>query len=234
MKGKGMKYISVAVIWLAFISGVSSAAEKPVLKDTRDKESYSLGYQIGGAYKNKDVDINTDVFMIGLQDGLTGSEPQLSRQEMQTTLGELQKKARDAEAAKKKRPVEQYRGEGREFLAANAKEPGVVTLPSGLQYKVIREGSGKSPGPHDSVTVNYRGTLINGNEFDSSYRNGEPATFRVDGVIKGWTEALQLMKEGAHWQLFIPADLAYGERGPLRDQALIFDVELISVQSSEQ
>lgn len=235
MKGKGMKYISVAVIWLAFISGVSSAAEKPVLKDTRDKESYSLGYQIGGAYKNKDVDINTDVFMIGLQDGLTGSEPQLSRQEMQTTLGELQKKARDAEAAKKKRPVEQYRGEGREFLAANAKEPGVVTLPSGLQYKVIREGSGKSPGPHDSVTVNYRGTLINGNEFDSSYRNGEPATFRVDGVIKGWTEALQMMKEGSKWELFVPSEVAYGARGMGRippNSTLIFDVELISVGSS--
>ena len=117
------------------------------------------------------------------------------------------------------------------FILINKK--GVVTLPSGLQYKVIREGTGKSPGPHDSVKVNYRGTLINGQEFDSSYRENKPATFRVDGVIKGWTEALQLMKEGAKWQLFIPADLAYGERGALADRTLIFDVELVSVASSQ-
>ena len=107
-------------------------------------------------------------------------------------------------------------------------------MPSGLQYKVIREGTGKSPGTNDSVTVDYRGTLINGQEFDSSYRKGEPATFRVNGVIKGWTEALQLMKEGAKWQLFIPPDLAYGRRGPLENQTLIFDVELISVKSLEK
>jgi FKBP-type peptidyl-prolyl cis-trans isomerase FklB len=114
-------------------------------------------------------------------------------------------------------------------LAENATKEGVKTTPSGLQYKVIREGTGKTPGPHDSVTVHYRGTRLDGREFDSSYRKNEPATFRVDGVIRGWTEALQLMKEGAKWQLFIPADLAYGERGPLADKTLIFDVELISV-----
>ncbi len=124
-----------------------------------------------------------------------------------------------------------YRAEGSEFLASNAKKQGVITLPSGLQYKVLEEGTGRSPGPNDSVTVHYRGTLIDGNEFDSSYGNNEPATFQVGGVIPGWTEALQLMKEGAKWQLFIPPDLAYGKRGPLSDRTLIFEVELISINA---
>jgi FKBP-type peptidyl-prolyl cis-trans isomerase FklB len=118
-----------------------------------------------------------------------------------------------------------------DFLAANAKKDGVVTTPSGLQYKVLEAGTGRTPGATDTVTVNYRGTLIDGKQFDSSYDRGKPATFRVDGVIAGWTEALQMMKEGAKWQLFIPQELAYGERGQLRDKTLIFDVELLSVDT---
>jgi FKBP-type peptidyl-prolyl cis-trans isomerase FklB len=123
---------------------------------------------------------------------------------------------------------EKYIGEGREFLAENAKKEGVVTLPSGLQYRVVKSGSGRTPGPQSTVTVNYRGTLIDGTEFGGS--GYTPDTFRVDGVISGWEQALQLMKEGDRWTLFVPADLAYGERGPLADRTVIFDIELISVE----
>jgi len=138
--------------------------------------------------------------------------------------------AREADQLKTK---EKYRGEGREFLAANAKKEGVITLPSGLQYKIIRPGTGRSPGPNDAVTVHYRGTLIDGTEFGSSDQaEGKLETFHVNGVIKGMAEALQLMKEGAKWQLFIPADLAYGERGPLADRAIIYELELIAIEPS--
>ncbi|MHB8811358.1 MAG: FKBP-type peptidyl-prolyl cis-trans isomerase, partial [Desulfobulbaceae bacterium] len=129
---------------------------------------------------------------------------------------------------------EKYRGEGREFLEQNAKTTGVVTLASGLQYKIDRHGTGKSPGPHDTVKVHYRGTLLDGSEFDSSYRGKTAGEFRVDGVMAGWTEALQLMKEGAKWRIFVPVDLAYGERGPLADRTVIFDIELIEVVPSRE
>lgn len=216
-----MKRMIFAFMVGLILNGVGFAAEKVELKDENDRLNYSLGFQIGDNLRRQGIRLRPDVLLQGIQDAVSASEPLMSLEEMQKTLA--------TKRQKKRQMAEQYRGEGREFLAENARKAGVVTLPSGLQYRVIREGTGKTPGPHDSVTVHYRGTLINGNEFDSSYRRGEPATFRVDGVIKGWTEALQLMKEGAHWQLFIPADLAYGERGPLADKTLIFDVELISV-----
>jgi FKBP-type peptidyl-prolyl cis-trans isomerase FklB len=224
-----MKYMVVPVLIMGLFLSVCFAAEPLQLKDENDRVNYSYGFQVGESFKRQGVEINVDVMLQGLQDALSGAEPLMTQEEMRAALLQLHEKARAAKYANRKQKSERYRGEGREFLIHNAKKPGVVTLPSGLQYKVIRKGSGKSPGPHDSVTVNYRGTLINGNEFDSSYREGKPATFRVDGVIKGWTEALQLMREGAKWQLYIPADLAYGKRGPLADKTLIFDVELISV-----
>jgi FKBP-type peptidyl-prolyl cis-trans isomerase FklB len=217
----------------ALLAGVGFAGETVRLKDENDRVNYSYGFQIGDNLKQKGVIVDTEILMKGIQDALSGAQPLMTQKEIHETLVESNRRSATARRAQKQQQKEQYRGEGREFLAANAKKPGIATLPSGLQYKVIREGTGKSPGPHDSVTVNYRGTLINGQEFDSSYRENKPATFRVDGVIKGWTEALQLMKEGAKWQLFIPADLAYGERGALADKTLIFDVELISVESSK-
>jgi len=222
------KVVFAFVIW-AILYGVIFAGEPLRLKDENDRLNYSYGFQIGDNLRQKGVTVDTEVLMKGIQDALSGAQPLMTQKEIHETLVEFNRRSAAAQRAQKQQQKEQYRGEGREFLAANAKKPGIVTLPSGLQYKVIREGTGKSPGPHDSVTVHYRGTLINGQEFDSSYRENKPATFRVDGVIKGWTEALQLMKEGAKWQLFIPADLAYGERGALADRTLIFDVELISV-----
>jgi FKBP-type peptidyl-prolyl cis-trans isomerase FklB len=217
------------VLSVILMSSLCLAGEKLDLKDEKAKINYSVGYQIGDDFKRQGVEINPEALVKGIQDSLSGEKGLMTPQERRNALVNLQRQVAAQQKQDKPKQAQEYPGEGREFLAANAKKPGVVTLPSGLQYKVIREGTGKTPGPHDSVTVNYRGTLINGNEFDSSYRRGKPATFRVDGVIAGWTEALQLMKEGAKWQLFIPPDLAYGERGTLADKTLIFDVELISV-----
>ena len=224
-----MKNMILGLITVTLLTGVAFANEPGLLKDEKEKLSYSYGFQIGESLKHNEVTVNQKVLMQGLQDALSGTQPLMNQEEMRDTLQKLQDKIRAVKYAERKKTAEGYRGEGRKFLSENAKKEGVVTLPSGLQYKVVKEGTGKAPGPHDSVTVNYRGTLIDGQEFDSSYRKGKPATFRVDGVIAGWTEALQLMKEGAKWQLFIPADLAYGERGALADRTLIFDVELISV-----
>jgi FKBP-type peptidyl-prolyl cis-trans isomerase FklB len=216
------------------MSNLCLAEEKLDLKDEKAKVNYSVGYQMGSDYKRQGVEISPEVLVKGIQDALSGEKPLMTPEERRDSLANLRSQLAAQQEPAKAKQAQEYRGEGREFLLENAKKEGVKTTDSGLQYKVIREGTGKMPGPHDSVTVNYRGTLIDGSEFDSSYRRGKPATFRVDGVIPGWTEALQLMKEGAKWQLFIPPDLAYGERGTLADKTLIFDVELISVQPAEK
>jgi len=199
-----MRYLLAMVLSVILMSSLCLAGEKLDLKDEKAKINYSVGYQIGDDFKRQGVEINPEALVKGIQDSLSGEKGLMTPQERRNALVNLQRQVAAQQKQDKPKQAQEYPGEGREFLAANAKKPGVVTLPSGLQYKVIREGTGKTPGPHDSVTVNYRGTLINGNEFDSSYRRGKPATFRVDGVIAGWTEALQLMKEGAKWQLFIP------------------------------
>ncbi len=152
---------------------------------------------------------------------------------MVKTLQELKKKVVAADTKTRQALAEKYRGEGREFLAANAKKAGIVSLPSGLQYKVVQEGKGKSPKPDDTVTVHYRGTLIDGAEFGSSYRDDKPATFTISGTIPAWREALPLMKEGAEWQLFIPADLAFGERGPLADRTVIYEIKLLAIEPAK-
>jgi FKBP-type peptidyl-prolyl cis-trans isomerase FklB len=231
-KGMLMRYGLVAVLLVAVMCGVALAAESMQLKDDKERISYSFGYQKGNDLKKEGVDLDIKAFSKGIQDALSGENPLMTPEEMHKAILDSRKQKLAARRSEKKQAKEQYWGEGREFLAANAEKEGVVTLPSGLQYKVIKKGTGRKPGPQDTVTVNYRGTLIDGTEFDSSYNN-KPATFRVDGVIKGWTEALQLMQEGAKWKLFIPADLAYGERGPLADRTLIFEVELLSVKPWE-
>jgi FKBP-type peptidyl-prolyl cis-trans isomerase FklB len=169
-----------------------------------------------------------------VQDALLGKEPLMTPQEIRTTLVDLQKKVAAVQDQKRKVEEEKILAQGKTFLAENRKKEGVKTLPSGLQYRIVAEGSGKTPKSTDTVTVHYRGTLIDGTEFDNSYSRGKPATFGVGRVIAGWTEALQLMKEGARWQLFIPPDLAYGEKGAGSkippNSTLIFEVELISVE----
>ena len=229
-----MKHILAAIVGIGLLFGVCSAAEKVELKDQKDKESYSLGYQFGESLKMQGVEINLDVYASAIRDALGGKEPQLSTEEMRSTVTGLRQRVAAAQQKALKEQGEKNLAEGKAFLTENGKKKEVKTLPSGLQYKVLSEGAGKTPKKSDTVTVHYRGTFMNGTEFDSSVGRGQPASFQVDGVIPGWTEALQLMKEGAKWQLFIPPELAYGERGmPPRippQSTLIFEVELISVK----
>ena len=229
-----MKYAVPMFISLIFLSGICYADEKLELKDQKDKESYSFGYQFGQNLKSQGVDLNLDIYTSGIRDALGGKEPRMSQEEIRATIGELQKRVMATRQKELKEKAEMNLAEGKAFLDENKKKEGVKTLPSGLQYKVLVEGSGKTPKATDTVTVHYRGTLINGSEFDSSYKKGQPTTFRVNGVIRGWSEALQLMKGGSKWQLFIPPELAYGEGGAggqiPPNCTLIFEVELISVK----
>ena len=213
---------------------LSSAADESLdFKDPTTRTNYSLGYQIGGDFKRQGVEMHAEAVVQGIRDALAGSEPQMPEAEMQSTLIELKNKVlTDQQAKRQKREIE-VMAEEKDFLEANAGKPGVVTTDSGLQYIHLEEGSGKSPGANDQVTVQYSGKLIDGTEFDSSYKRGKPATFRVDAVIKGWSEGLQLMKEGGKSRLFIPPELAYGHRGPLAHRTLIFEVELLSVGEGE-
>jgi FKBP-type peptidyl-prolyl cis-trans isomerase FklB len=203
--------------------------KSPQLKDQKDKVSYSIGMQIGFNLGRQKVDINPDVLAAGIKDAIAG-KPQLTTEQVKDIMAQFEK---DMEQ-KQKQLGEKNKTDGTKFLEDNKKKAGVKTTASGLQYKVEKEGTGATPKATDMVTVNYRGTLIDGTEFDSSYKRGQPATFPVNGVIKGWTEALQLMKQGAKYQLYIPANLAYGERamgpdiGP--NSTLIFDVELQDVK----
>jgi FKBP-type peptidyl-prolyl cis-trans isomerase FklB len=212
------------------LASIGFGEDKPQLKDLKDKVSYSVGLSVGSNFKKQGQDLNPDAVLAGLKDALSGKPPALSEKEMQETMEAWNKQMED----KQKAAGEKNAADGVKFLAENKSKSGVKTTASGLQYKVIKEGTGAQPKATDTVTVNYRGTLINGTEFDSSYKRGQPATFPVSGVIKGWTEALQLMKTGSKYQLFIPSSLAYGERAISADIAsnstLIFEVELLDVK----
>jgi FKBP-type peptidyl-prolyl cis-trans isomerase FklB len=205
-----------------------------VLKTQKDKLSYAIGLNIGKSLHKDAVEVDPAIFARGVKDALTGAKALLTDEELKTVLttlqGELQK--RQEETMRQAGEINKKAGDA--FLAENKTKPGVVTLPSGLQYKILTEGTGPKPAATDSVVCNYRGTLIDGTEFDSSYKRGQPATFPVNGVIKGWTEAVQLMPVGSKWQLFVPAELAYGNRGAGPtigpDATLIFEVELLSIQ----
>jgi FKBP-type peptidyl-prolyl cis-trans isomerase FklB len=229
-----MKYVLATILSVGFFFNICYADEKLELKDQKDKESYSLGYQFGQTLKAQGMDINLDVYVTGIRDALGGKGPLMSEEEIRAILTEVQKRVMATRQRGLKEKGEKNLAESRAFLEENKKKEGVKTLPSGLQYKVLVEGSGKTPKATDTVTVHYRGTLINGAEFDSSYKKGQPATLEVKGVIRGWGEALQLMKEGSKWQLFIPPELAYGERGVGSqvppNSTLIFEMELISVK----
>jgi FKBP-type peptidyl-prolyl cis-trans isomerase FklB len=205
------------------------------LTTQKDKFSYALGMNLGGSLKKQSVAVDPNILARGLKDALAGGKTALTEDQARATLMEVQTEMRKKQQEEMQAAGEASKKEGAAFLAANKSKDGVVTLPSGLQYKILTQGTGPKPTASDSVVCNYRGTLINGSEFDSSYKRGEPATFPVTGVIKGWTEALQLMPVGSKWQLFIPSDLAYGERSPAPeigpDSTLIFEVELLSIQN---
>ena len=215
----------------------TASKDQPVtaLTTSKQKASYAIGMNWGTGLHRQAIDVDTAALLQGMKDALAGGKTLLTEDEARTALMQLQKEMQEKQQAKAAAEGEANKKEGDAFLAANKSKEGVVTLPSGLQYKILKEGSGPKPTATDSVVCNYKGTLINGTEFDSSYKRGEPATFPVTGVIKGWTEALQLMPVGSKWQLFIPSDLAYGARGtpggPIGPNAtLIFEVELLSIK----
>ena len=228
-----MKYLLTIILSVGFLFSICSADEKLELKEQKDKESYSLGYQFGQNLKGQGVELNLDVYTSGIRDALTGKESQMTSDEIRATITSLQQRLMAAQQKALKEQAAKNLSDSNAFLAENGKKEGIKTLPSGLQYKALTEGSGKTPKPEDTVTVHYKGTLIDSTEFDSSYKRGQPTTFQVNGVIKGWTEALQLMKEGSKWQLFIPPELGYGERGQGRippNSTLIFEVELLTIK----
>jgi FKBP-type peptidyl-prolyl cis-trans isomerase FklB len=228
-----MKHMFVTLLGVVLLFGVCRADERPKLKERTEKESYTLGYQFGESLKKREMDIDIEVYAAGIRDSLEGKGPLMSEEEMRAAMAGIQQRAYAVQHKSYMEQAAKNLEDSKVFLAENAKKAGVKTLPSGLQYRVLEEGTGGSPAVTQTVAVYYQGTLIDGTEFDNSYRRGRPETFQVDSVIPGWTEALQMMKEGSKWELFIPPDLAYGERGmPPRippNSTLIFEVELISL-----
>jgi FKBP-type peptidyl-prolyl cis-trans isomerase FklB len=226
-----LKVVAAAFGILLLVSQVY--AQKAALKNQKEKVSYIIGLGIGKNLKQQSVDVDPDALAKGLRDGLGGAKPILTEQEINESMIAYKKEL----AVKQKEQGEKNKKEGEAFLAENKKKPDVKTLPSGLQYKVLRAGKGKKPKLTDTVTVQYRGTLINGNEFENTNRKGQPASFMVNSMIPGWTEALQMMEVGSKWQLFIPPQLAYGEQGrsPVIEPnaTLIFELELVAIQEKK-
>jgi FKBP-type peptidyl-prolyl cis-trans isomerase FklB len=216
----------------------TGSASNAALPTQKDKLSYAIGMNIGKGLHKDAIDVDPNLILRGLKDGMAGGTTLMTDEQAQATIMELRKQMAEKMQAQQQQAGEANKKEGDTFLAANKTKPGVVVLPSGLQYKILNAGTGPKPTATDTVKCNYKGTLINGTEFDSSEKHGGPATFPVTGVIKGWTEALQLMPVGSRWQLVLPPDLAYGARGAGGDigpnETLIFDVELLSIEPKEQ
>ena len=226
-------FVSVLVLFASLVY----AQENLVPKTQKEKISYIIGLDIGQTMKKQEMDVSPDLLAKGITDGISGAKPVLSDQEIRDLMTAFQKEVRAKQEELNKKLAEKNKKEGEAFLAENKNKEGVKTLPSGLQYKVIIPGSGRKPTATDTITTQYRGTLIDGTEFDSSYKRGAPAVFPINRVIRGWTEVLPLMEEGAKWQVFIPPHLAYGERGAGREigpnATLIFEIELISIQNKK-
>lgn len=224
------RWLPVAALGLLSLQAL--AADDPILSDAKKKVGYCVGLSIANAWKNQDVEFDVDAVVKGLRDQLAG-KPLLNEGETRSVLMAFQQEHRAKQEEKRKAIGEKNATEGKAFLDANKGKDGIITLPSGLQYKILQAGNGETPKLTDRVSCNYKGTLIDGTEFDSSYKNNKPAEFSLNGVIKGWTEALQLMKTGSKWQLFIPADLAYGPAGRGAkigpNATLIFELELLSI-----
>jgi FKBP-type peptidyl-prolyl cis-trans isomerase len=229
-----MKTVLVGLVGLLILATQVFAAENGALKSQKEKISYTLGTDVAKSVKQIGVDIDPEIFTKGVKDALAGTKSLMTEEEMKTVMTAFKQEMTAKQMEKNQKAGEKNKKEGEAFLAENKKKAGIKTLPSGLQYKVMKEGTGKTPKKTDKVSCQYQGTLIDGSEFDSSYKRGTPATFPVDGVIPGWTEALQMMKVGSKWQLFIPSKLAYGDRGagPIigPNSVLIFTIELLSIQ----
>ena len=216
------------------IPALALPQQKAAPKTQKEKVSYSIGLDIGRNMKRQTLELDLSQFTRGVQDGIGDAKPLMTDQEIQEVMAAFQKEVMARMEENSRKLGEKNKKEGEAFLAENKKKPGVKTLPSGLQYRVLNEGAGRSPKATDSVVAHYRGTLLDGKEFDSSFKRGEPMTFVLNQMIPGWIEGLQLMKEGAKWQLFIPSALGWGDRGAGQDigpnATVIFDVELIKVK----
>ena len=243
LKSGGMVLAAMACGLILMTGGQAWAADEAAKKaqtpqpqmTAKEKLSYTLGVNTGKNIQQQAIDIDPDQFSKGMKDALSGAKPALTDEEMRQSIMALQKDMQEKQAAKMKVLAEENKKKGEAFLAENKKKEGVKTLPSGLQYKIIKNGKGKSPKLTDTVTANYKGTSIDGTEFDSSYKRGEPAKFPLKGVIPGWVEALKMMKVGSQWQIFVPANLGYGEGGASPvigpNETLIFEIELLKIGS---
>lgn len=236
---------SIIILAVALVSGAAATEDSPALQTQKDRISYALGMDLGNQLRKMSVDVDPAVFGQALKDALSGGKTMLSEEQVRTAIAELQAEMKRKEAARRKGTEEDDNIEagiaaaynkkaGETFLAGNKKNEGVVALPSGLQYKILKAGDGGKPANDDTVVCQYRGTFINGTEFDSSYRNGQPSTLVVKGAIPGWREGLKLMAVGSKYQLFIPPQLAFGEQGSGRGIApnttLIYEIELLAIK----
>nr|AEY75264.1 macrophage infectivity potentiator [Legionella pneumophila] len=230
-----MKLVTAAVMGLA-MSTAMAATDATSLATDKDKLSYSIGADLGKNFKNQGIDVNPEAMAKGMQDAMSGAQLALTEQQMKDVLNKFQKDLMAKRTAEFNKKADENKVKGEAFLTENKNKPGVVVLPSGLQYKVINAGNGVKPGKSDTVTVEYTGRLIDGTVFDSTEKTGKPATFQVSQVIPGWTEALQLMPAGSTWEIYVPSGLAYGPRsvgGPIGpNETLIFKIHLISVKKS--
>ena len=228
-----MKVVWIAALCVSMLTIQAFAQKKTTLKTKKDRISYSIGMNIANNLKQQSYDVDPELVAKGIKDMMSGSATLCTEQEAEKSINEYQTELTAKHEAQSKISGEKNMKEGEKFLAENKQKPGIITLPSGLQYKILKTGTGPKPTLAQTVTINYRGTLINGKEFDGSKKDA-PLTYPVNQFIKGWTEALQLMAVGSKWQLFVPSDLAYGERGAGGDigpnATLLFDVELISVK----
>jgi FKBP-type peptidyl-prolyl cis-trans isomerase FklB len=235
MRKSFVVFLFVVACSLASALGIAEAQQPgaaPVqLKDVKQQYSYAIGLNIGRNLKNN---IDAEMVIRGFRDALSGAQPAMSDADMEKAMQAFQQVMAAEEAREMQAVAGKHKEEGTRFLAENKKQQGVVTLPSGLQYRVLKQGNGPSPKATDTVTTHYAGKLLDGTEFDSSIKRGQPASFPVNRVIKGWVEALQLMKVGDKWQLFIPPDLAYGENGSgpsiPPNSTLVFEVELLGIK----
>ena len=229
-----MKHFILGTVLVLGLAPVMQAENNPALADEKSRVSYAIGMMLGNNWKQQGLDIDPEIAAKAIKAVQTGGDTLLTTEQAQETLSSFQKEFRVKQQAKQAEAGVKNKAEGEAFLAKNKSQTGVTTLPDGLQYSVITAGAGPIPAASDIVSVNYRGTLIDGTEFDSSYKRGQPAQFPVGGVIHGWTEALQKMPTGSKWKLFIPAELAYGESGRPGippNSTLIFEVELLSIQA---
>jgi len=219
------------LLWPCTLLAQEAGSSPETLKE---KESYSIGYQVGLSMNTDGVEVDFVSLIQGLHDAVDGTEPLLTTEEMRQFILDLKEKARNAQLRKVQELIVKNADESKAFLKKNAREEGVKTTGSGLQYVVLSEGKGDTPGVKDKVTVHYRGTFPDGTEFDSSYARGEPQSFQANGVIKGWTEALQMMKVGSKWKIIVPPELAYGRGGSGNrigpNKVLLFEIELLSVE----